>query len=230
MTTQLILNFDSPDDINFNSFYPGANEEVIYHIKSLLNGKGEQFIYLWSPQGEGKSHLLQAACNHLWNKGQTASYIPLLQSMDMAPDILDGLENFKLICLDDIFSIAGKKDWEIALFNLFNRIKNSQAKLIISAKTPANQLPINLPDLRSRLSWGLTSQLHALDDAQKQAALKDHAYHHGFQLPDKTLGFLMNHCSRDNHTLFSLIDRLDKASMESHHKLTIPFIKKVLHL
>lgn len=77
--------------------------------------------------------------------------------------IFDGLENTALICIDDVDQIAGDTILEEQLFHFFfNRVRANGHRLIIFADVPPTQLAIKLPDLKSRLSWGVVYQLHTL--------------------------------------------------------------------
>lgn len=40
--------------------------------------------------------------------------------------MLDNAELLNVICLDDIQAIAGDAEWELAIFNLFNQIREQQ--------------------------------------------------------------------------------------------------------
>ena len=71
-------------------------------------------------------------------------YLPLKQAADFTPEICEGLESADVICIDDIDVIAGNKDWEIALFNLYNRIRDNHKKLFITATSNTASLPIDL--------------------------------------------------------------------------------------
>jgi DnaA family protein len=87
---------------------------------------------------------------------------------------------------------------------------------------------ISLPDLESRLTWGLTEQLTPLDDTQKLIALQYRASQGGLVLTNEVVNFLLTRLSRDMTTLIDSLDALDKASILQQRKITIPFIKEVL--
>ena len=79
---------------------------------------------------------------------------------------------------------------EIALFNLFNRIKaNGKTLLVVSAVQSPTALPVKLPDLASRLKWGESYQLIPLSDEQILAVLKQNAHQRGIMLSDDTANF-----------------------------------------
>ena len=69
--------------------------------------------------------------------------------------VFENLEQQELVCLDDLQAVIGNSEWEIALFDLFNRIKaNGKTLLVVSAEQSPAALPVKLPDLASRLKWG----------------------------------------------------------------------------
>jgi DnaA family protein len=223
MSHQLPLGITLRDNAAFENYFSGGNGEVMFALQQCAEGKGEQFIYLWGAQGTGKSHLLQAVCK----TDGGAVYLPLSEKESMVPDMLDGLEDMDVVCIDDIDCVAGDEVWETQLFNLFNRIRESGNRLIISGNSKPVDLKIKLPDLVSRLTWGLTLHLQQLNDDDKLSALQLRAGKRGFDLPDNVGRYLLNNNTRDLSSLFDLLDHLDEASLAAQRKLTIPFVKEV---
>jgi len=228
MNRQLALAIQLNDEATFSNFCWGNNALLQQQLENTLNGRGERLIYLWGLAGSGKSHLLQACCQAI-NGNQSAIYLPLHTLQEWGPQVLDGLDEQTLIAIDDIDAIATQPAWEEALFHLYNRVRdNEQTTLIISGKLPPAQAPLRLPDLRSRLSWGLVIQLHELNDDDKINTLKLHAEKRGFELPTSVGQFLLNRCARNMHDLHTLLNRLDEASLIAQRKITIPFVKHIL--
>ena len=126
--------------------------------------------------------------------------------------------------------IAGDTRWQQAIFDLFNRVLEQNNYLLISGDESAQQLGISLPDLVSRLTWGLTEQVKPVDDEEKVIALQYRATQRGLFLSDEVVKFLLNRLSRDMGSLINSLDVLDKASIQEQRKITIPFIKEVLTL
>ena len=144
------------------------------------------------------------------------------------PAMLEGLENMSLIALDDIQKVIGDESWELALFNLYNRVREKGVNLLISSAEPLASLNIKLADLKSRLSWGPIFKLTVLSDKDKQLALQQRAKNRGLDLADDVVAYLLKRSPRDMNSLFALFEKLDKASMVEKRKLTIPFIKDYL--
>ena len=225
---QLTLGIRLRDSARFDSFLPGPNAEPLAALRALAEGQGESPLYCWGPAGSGRSHLLQAACQHAGARGRGAAYLPLAEHAALDPAMLEGLEAMPLVCLDDVQAVAGEAHWEEGLFHLFNRIRERGGALAVAADRAPAALPLALPDLRSRLEWGLVYALAPLDDAQRLAALQLRARRRGFELPDDTGRYLMRRVPRDMPALFELLDRLDEASLAAQRRLTVPFVKGVL--
>ncbi len=228
MIDQLPLNIQLRDDATVASFYAGNNGEALSTVAAMPTKTGEPFVYLWGQMGVGRTHLLQAACHRATEIGKTTFYCSLAETGHQTPSFLQGIENISLVCLDDIEAVSGQPNWEEALFHLYNRIRLENGQLLVAAGVAPKDLSIQLQDLKSRLSSGVTYQLHRLNDEQKVLALQLRAEQRGLHL-SKTVGqFLLSHCARSMAELFSTLEILDRASLAEQRRLTIPFIKRVL--
>lgn len=228
MTAQLPLGLTLKDSATFANFIPGPMREVFEALQKSAHGGGEPFIYLAGAAGTGKTHLLQAACHAAAQQSHAVAYLPLQQVAEFGAEMLDGLEQLRLVCLDDLQIVVGRADWERALFHLFNKLRESGGRLIVAAALKPAQLGITLPDLTSRLGWGVTYVLEALDDTDKLNALRVRAQARGFELPDEVGRYLLSRLPRDMHALFAVLDQLDYASLAAQRRLTVPFIKSIL--
>ncbi|KTC91697.1 DnaA regulatory inactivator Hda [Fluoribacter dumoffii] len=230
MNKQLALAIKLNDEATLADFNWGENKLLQQQINSMLTNKEERLLYLWGNTGSGKTHLLQACCQAV-SSTQSAIYLPLALLKEWGPQTIEGLEDQELICIDDINLIAKDSAWEEALFHLYNKVKDMEKSiLIISGNQSPTTLPIQLADLRSRLSWGLVIQLMELNDEDKINTLKLHALKRGFALPTSVGQFLLNRCSRNMHDLHHLLNRLDDASLAAQRKITIPFVKDILNI
>lgn len=222
---QLPLGVSLRDDARFENFQVGENGLVCEIVKQAARGEGDQFVFLWGGSGFGCSHLLQAACHASDEFNRQAVYLPLNDLDRFTPSILEGLEYLDLVCLDNIEYIAGHADWEEAVFHFFNRIRQEDNKLVVGANAAPRHLNIQLPDLQSRLTWGMAFNLVELDDEDKIRAIQLRAKTRGFELPDEVAKYLVHHSGRSMSQLCDKLEYLDKASLMAKRKVTIPFIK-----
>lgn len=229
MSEQLPLQFEFNANQSFKSFFFGCNQEISSHLKQSAIGQGEQQILIWGDPGVGKSHLLQACCQLAHEHKLTTFYFSFERQNLPNPAILNGIDDIDIVCIDNIEAIAGNKEWEMAFFNFFNKHRDKDHHLIMSASCQAKYIPIELPDLKTRLNWGLTLKLQAFEDDELMQALAYKANQIGFDIPPQVTRFLLNHYARDLPSLWNLLDKLDHATLSAKRKLTLPFVKKILN-
>lgn len=225
---QLPLSFEPRERYTFEAFIAGHNQLAVDLVRQMATGHGETQILVWADRGGGKSHLLQAACNLASQHQKTVCYLPAMEIEGNSTQILDGLEQLDMVCIDDIDAIMQAAEWEEALFGLINRIRDAGKSILLAADRSPESSVINLADLRSRLSWGPVFHLHELEDEHKKIAMQQRAQQSGLELTDPVASYLLTHYPRDLFDLFERLDHLDKASMAMQRRLTIPFIKSVL--
>lgn len=227
--TQYTLAVTLPDDETLQSFYGAKESPAVQFIEQFLApGKPQLPLYLFGASGSGKSHLLYAACVQAQEQGLTSQLLALDDFRQYSPRLFDGLEQLDLVCLDNIQAIAGDSHWQVALFDLYNRMVEQGKRLLIVADEAPLQLGFTLPDLVSRLQACTIFQLRLLSDDDKQKLLQQKARLRGIELPDEVARFLLNRQQREIRALVAILDKLDKASIVHQRKLTIPFVKDVL--
>jgi len=230
MINQLTLGVGLKDEATFANYFMGQNSLLWQELKKSAHGAGERVIYFYGAGGQGSTHLLQACCHEAHQQGLSAVYLPLASLIDFSPDVFEGVESRHLVCIDDMHMIAGKAVWEEAVFHAYNRIHDAGGQLIVTAKMAPKSQGLILPDVVSRLSWGIVFQLQPLTDDEKLQVLIMRAERRGMALSEEVGKFILTHCPRHMSTLFAALDALDKVSLAAQRKLTIPFVKTVLEI
>jgi DnaA family protein len=230
---QLALSVQLPDDETFSSYQGSTNKLVVAQLQQFIklavtDEERPHGFYLFGVSGVGKSHLLHASCAYASELGLSSLCLSFTELKQLSVEVFSGLENIDLVCLDDLHLIAGDINWQQAVFDLFNRLTEQNKSLLISGNQSASQLGVTLPDLVSRLSWGLTEQVKILSDDEKLVALQFRAQQRGLVLTDDVGRFLLSRLSRGMSSLLMALDELDKASIREQRKITIPFIKEIL--
>ena len=80
-------------------------------------------------------------------------------------------------------TIAGDRDWEEACSRCSIAAAITPPDAVQHRRGPA-ALPLRLPDLRSRLAWGLSLSLQPLDDAGRMQLLQSLAARRALKLPE----------------------------------------------
>jgi len=226
-TPQILLPLESGRLDRFEDYVPGSNQNVVFALQELLRSPGA-CLFIRGPQGSGKSHLLNATCNLAQEQGQRAFYIALGHAPEMSAEGLAGLEEMDLVCIDDIDRVAGKPVWENALFHFFNRLRARHGRLVTSSSQPLSALQFQLPDLASRLAWGLRLQLEPLDDTGKVEVLRRRVSALGIVLPSGVAHYLLSRGSRDMVSLLASLEAIRVAALTGKRKITLALARGVL--
>jgi len=225
---QLPLEIRLADHAVFRNFLPAGNELVIHELRQAAALATQTLLWIWGPGESGRTHLLQACIAEADERGRRSSYVPLDRALALPAAVLDGLGELDVVGLDDIDAIAGDAAFERAVFGLFEALRQSGGRLVVSASAPPGDVPFRLPDLASRLKSGGVYRVQPLDDAGRLAALQIRANFRGFDLPDDTGRYLLNRMARGPASLFRVLDTLDRAALVAQKRLTIPFVRSVL--
>jgi DnaA family protein len=228
MAVQLPLAFQLPDNMTLDSFIPGENGEILHALKQLVQAPVERLLYISGPTQSGKTHLASAACLSASESGLSCAYLPFADMVKLPPEALEDLHLLNMIALDDVQLIAGKPEWEKALFTLFNQARDRHTRLLFTANCGPASLPLDLPDLKSRLSWGVSYKLITLTDEDKVQLLLQAAEQRGLILKQEAARYILSRYSRDISGLLNILDQLDHASMAAQRKLTLPFVRQQL--
>ena len=225
---QLSLPVQLRDDATLENFLALPRvEPLLRALREQSTPVGEAIIYIHGPAGAGKSHLLQASCHAA---GADAIYLPLAGLRQYpAAEVLQGVEHRRHVCLDDIHAVLGDPVWELALFDCYNRARQLGCRLVVAGTVAPRILPVQLPDLRSRLSWGIVYQLEEGDDEDKAAILQFRAARRGLVLPPGVAQYIVNRAPRAMESLLAVLDQLDRSSLAEQRALSIPFVKQVLN-
>lgn len=214
-------------DSRFENYISGPNNAVVEALKHLPDEPGS-VVFLFGAQGSGKTHLLNALCHETRERQGRAFYLALKRLPQDAVASLQGLEELDLVCVDDLHVIAGNNVWEEALFHCFNRIRENNGRLLVSSQKRLSALDLGLPDLASRLAWGVGLQLLPLEDHDKLAVINLHSNALGFDLPEDVQQYLLKRQNRSLAALIETVENLHQAALTHKRRITVPLAREVL--
>ncbi len=224
MPPQLPLQLRFPSHQRFEDFEVSNNGAAVAAARAVADGGPS--AYLTGPASSGKSHLLIAACQ----AAARAQYLPLGHLAEQAANALSAVLAPGLVAIDEVDALAEDPLAQIALFDLFNRVRDAGGTMLLAARVTPLRLPLELPDLVSRLASLPTFDLAPLDDDARRAALIRHANRRGLDLDDAVLDFLFRRQARDLSALMRLLDRIDRESLAAQRRVTVPFLRRMIGL
>jgi DnaA family protein len=229
MNQQLPLAVELHPQLGLDNFIPGKNAQLLTLLTRIAAEKTDELVFISGAADSGKTHLLMGLCQQAQLAGRSCAYLPLDELSQLSPDMLQGMENMDIIALDGVQHICGNPAWEEALFVLFNLTRDREHSMVCCANLAPSNLPLALPDLRSRFTWGSIYVLHSLDDEHLMQLLQIQADKRGLQLKSKVAQWLLTHHSRNPRHLLQLLERLDLAALaDKRHNLTLPFVQSRL--
>ena len=227
---QLPLTLRWPSHQRLASYLPGNNAVALQAVRVAAQGEGDAWPYLHGASGTGKTHLLIGACRAAIEAGRDVRYLPLASLPSPRGEAIAsfGAQRGELLTVDDVQAIAGDRDAERALFDLYNRARDSHATLLFTAHAAPAQLGLTLPDLVSRLSACAQYALQPLDETDRREVLRQRAQQRGLEIEDHVLDWLFARQPRDLAALMELFEKLDHAALAAQRRITIPFLREML--
>jgi DnaA family protein len=220
---QLPLNIGLRDDATFASHVASARSAT---ARAAVADAGERLVYLHGPAEVGKSHLLQSACHAA---AGAALYLPLPDLLEMDPQaLLEDAGELPLVCVDDLQVVAGRADWERALFSLYNSLQAGSGRLLVAASGPPSTIGVELRDLRSRLSAMLVCALAPPDETERLEILLQRARQRGLLITPEVGRYILHRAERSLRGLIQVLDVLDRASLARQRAISIPFVRETL--
>lgn len=209
--SQMLLDIAPEWVPSLDNFVAGRNVELLSVLRQTT---AAQILYLWGAAGSGKTHLLQAMAARARAAGRPAHY-----ARASVPEATG------TVAVDDVEALDEAA--QVALFELYNRMREQGGLLLLGGVQAPAHLSLR-DDLRTRLGWGLVYQVHALNDAEKADALRQHAGARGFDLPPEVVTYLLRHGRRDLPSLLRVLDALDEQCLRLKRPASVPLLKEVI--
>ncbi len=222
---QMPLSLDTAPATSFDSFHVDDHNVLTRNaVQSFVRGELDDVqLYVWGDTGTGKTHLLSAACNDYNRRGYRVAYLP--GEMVNHSGSLVGMEHVDFLCIDDLQRLDHAA--EIDLFNLINRCRAAGTQLLVAADRPVDALGLVLPDLQTRLTWGLICRLQPLSEEGLRCAVRTEIEQRSLKVSDDVLVYILKHFPRRMNILKQVVDKLDEVSLMEQRGITVPFIKTV---
>lgn len=221
--SQLVLDLGPPPAPRLDRFVVGANREALEAVQRLTHPQrhsGSRLVYLWGPGGSGRSHLLSGLAQAL--PAQT------VRSLGPASPLADFIHEPGVLTwlIDDVDQLDAER--QAAAFHLFDCVAaQAEAALASAGAAPPSQLAL-MPELATRLGWGLVLQLRPLGEPETVQALQQAFAERGLVVSSEVIPWLMTHTARDLGSLRRWVDALDRHALEQKRPVTLPLLREVL--
>ena len=224
---QLSLSISLQDDATFSNYWVSPSNQIPVKALSLFcKGEGEQSLLLWGFGGCGLTHLLQA-CLH--KSCVPVAYLPLKDALDLNPnEVCANLERAALVCVDDVETLAGNAQWELAFFHLYNRLRDNGHRLLMASHINPSAIALTLPDLQSRLLGSVIYRVDSLSQEEKIQALQMRAKVRGIKISADVARFIIKRAPTRMKKMLTILEQLDNGSLRLQKKLSVRLAKQIL--
>ena len=210
MTHQDYFNYNLKEIRDSSNFFVNSTNLNSYNI--VINDNTIKNIFLKAPNKSGKSHLI-----NMWVKNNNA----ILYKSNLK-DIIDFKKN---VAIDNLFA----KIEEENIFHIINHCKNENLKILITSNLDINEYNFKLTDLESRLKTFYHVSILNPDDEMVKIILTKLLYEKQFIIKNPEIfDFLVKRIERSYQSIYNIVNRLDKFSLQKKRQLTIPLIKEIL--
>ena len=235
---------DSPDPrYVFEGFVVGASNQFAHATAiAVAEQPARQYnpLFLYSPPGLGKTHLLHAIGNRLMAQNPHAK-VAYLSAEKFVNELIDSLQHrrmpqfrakyrdsFDLILIDDIQFIAGKHTSEEEFFHTFNALHSSKRQIVVSSDRPPKEIEGLEERVRTRFEWGLVADISPPEIETRIAILKAKAERDDIYLPDDVATFLASYIKSNVRELEGVLIRLQAQASLTGSEISLEMAKHEL--
>ncbi len=226
----------------FDTFVVGPSNSLSYaaaHAVTERPGFVYNPLFVYGGSGLGKTHLLHAIGNGIKKKYRKLSV--LYQSADRFVNEFihairfDKVDLFKdkyraidVLLIDDIQFIAHKEQTQEAFFHIFNSLYESSKQIVFSSDTYPKAMHGIADRLRSRLEWGLITDIQMPTVEEKIAILKRKTDGMGQLLSDDVAYHIAQQPIHNVRELEGVLIRLFAFASLTNQPINVELVKKVI--
>ena len=227
--------------LTFSSFIESKNSLLSYSSAlEVANKSSADYnpLYLYSMLSLGKTHLLNAIGNHINNTNpiQKVGYFSadrFSSSFSFASKLRKlyhfrcGFNKFDFLIFDDIHLLGGREKSQKELASILDAFYGSKKQIIMAGKQPPSKIHGLLPHLRSRLEWGLLSEILVPDLQTKMKIFNKKIIDKKIQIPEDVIFFLVT-TTNDYKTLNQYLVSLEIYSSLQKRPIDMSIARSVI--
>jgi chromosomal replication initiator protein len=227
----------------FDSFVVGASNQFAHaSAVAVAEQPARQYnpLFLYSPPGLGKTHLLHAIGNHFLSKSPNGrvmycsaerfvnELVESVQRGKMSQFRAKYRDSFDLLLIDDIQFIAKKTASEEEFFHTFNALHSSKRQIVVTSDRPPKEIDGLEERVRTRFEWGLIADICPPEIETRIAILKAKAERDDIYLPDDVATFLASYIKTNVRELEGVLIRLQAQASLTGAEISLEMAKMEL--
>ena len=228
----------------FDNFMVGESNELAYTAARKICVQSAHYnpLFIYSPVGMGKTHLLNAIGHGVGNAKKSMfissesfmyHFIRSIKSNEMVK-FKDFFRTVNVFIIDDIQFLSGKEAMQEEFFHTFNALMDKGSQIVISCDRAPSNLDRIQERIRSRLSGGLVIDIQPPDLALRIKILKSKFneiqknYNENYNLNEEIFKFLASEINTSIREMVGALNRVLAFSKINSKSPTIYECKKIL--
>ncbi len=228
-------------DYNFDDFIIGQNNNFAVNAAlAISKNPGETYnpLLIYGGVGLGKTHLMQATGNALWESTElniiyvtaehfTNEFIDSLNKKKMA-DFKKKYRSSDVLLIDDIHFFQGKNETQEELFHTFNELYEKNKQIVFTCDRPPSELKNLSQRLKSRFERGLNVDLQTPGFETRHAILLKKMEKKTVKIPDEVLEMVAKNISSNVRDLEAALTKLIAFTELTKKEMTVETAKDLL--
>ncbi len=227
----------------FDRFVIGASNRFAHAAAlSVAENPARSYnpLFIYGPAGLGKTHLLHAIGNYVRDVHQLTR-VRYVSTETLMNEFVDAIRNnagnafrrryreVDVLLVDDIQFLERSQQLQEEFFHTFNSLHGAGNQIVLSSDRPPKQIPRLEDRLRTRLEWGLITDVQPPEFETRLAILRMKAEAEGLEeLPDEVLNFIASNISDNVRQLEGALIRVAAYSSLNRLPLSEEVARQVL--
>ncbi len=232
------------EEYTFSNFIVGETNRMAHDACLAVArdpAEGWNPLFLYSPSGMGKTHLLYAISNEII-RHNPSKRILYVRGEDFTNELIDRLiqkkpmhyfrqkyRNVDVLLVDDIQFIAGKESTQNEFFHTFDALYQQHKQIILTSDRPPKELKHLEDRLRTRFESGLTVDIQPPELELRVAIAKAKAAGMGLKIPEGVLLYISSQIKSSVRQLEGVIKRLHGYSTIFGKEIDLELAKTCIH-
>lgn len=229
----------------FQNYVVGTSNQFAYAAcEAVAENPGTKYnpLFLYGDAGLGKTHLMHAIGNKIFDKNPNVKimYITTEAFMNEMIKAIKGdgssneefrdlYRNVDILLIDDIQFIESKQGTQEEFFHTFNALYSNNKQIIISSDRPPKDIPTLEDRLRSRFEQGLTADIQPPDYETRIAILQKKSQILNKNIPDEVINYVAKNINSNIRELEGAITRITAhADLYKTDEITLDIAKDAL--
>ncbi len=227
----------------FDRFVIGASNRFAHAAAlSVAENPARSYnpLFIYGPAGLGKTHLLHAIGNYVRDVHKL-SRVRYVSTETLMNEFVDAIRNnagnafrrryreVDVLLVDDIQFLERSQQLQEEFFHTFNSLHGAGNQIVLSSDRPPKQIPRLEDRLRTRLEWGLITDVQPPEFETRLAILRMKAEAEALEeLPAEVLNFIASNISDNVRQLEGALIRVAAYSSLNRLPLSEEVARQVL--